>query len=83
MPTDSQAADASSGSLDPVVRRIFERLETDIRDRKGLKHEWAAIDDDVMNEELRPAWQRILTEEISTLINAPNGRVSEPPTKTP
>jgi len=63
---------AKPGSLERVVRRIFERLDIDIRDRKGLKHEWGAIDDDVMNEELRPAWEKILTEEISAMLNAPN-----------
>lgn len=66
----------SEGSLERVVRRIFERLDTDIRDRRGLKHEWGAIDDDVMNDELRPAWEKILTEEISRLLDAPNNQVS-------
>jgi hypothetical protein len=51
-----------------VVRRIFERLDEDIRGRKGIKHEWDAIDEDVMNEEIWPEWERIITEEISHLI---------------
>lgn len=52
---------------DDIARRIFDRLDVDIRDRKGLKQEWGAIDDKVMNEELRPAWAKIIAEEISRL----------------
>lgn len=55
--------------VDSTVQRILERLTTDIRDRHGLKHAWAAIPKEVMNTELRPAWERLLTEEISELLN--------------
>lgn len=47
-----------------VADKILTRLDADIRDRKGLKHEWSAIDQDVMNYELRPAWIKIIMEEI-------------------
>lgn len=47
-----------------VADKIVCRLDADIRDRKGLKHEWSAIDQTVMNYELRPAWIKIIMEEM-------------------
>lgn len=54
---------------DAVVKRIFNKLDTDIRDRRGLKHEWSSIDEDVMRCELRPAWERIIHKEIATIAH--------------
>ncbi len=58
-------------AIEEIAKRIFERLEKDICDRKGLKHEWTAIDNDVMSEELRPAWEKIISEEVFLLLNTP------------
>ena len=51
--------------MSDIVKRIFERLDKDIRDRRGLGNEWEAIDSDVMDDELRPAWEKIIAEEIA------------------
>lgn len=46
-----------------VARRIFRRLDEDIRDRHTLKHDWRSIEDHVMRE-IRSAWETIIAEEI-------------------
>ena len=51
-------------TLKQTARRIFNRLEGDILDRRGLKYEWNAIDPRIVNEEIRPEWERIIMEEI-------------------
>ena len=48
-----------------VADKIVCRLAADISDRRGLKHEWAAIDSGVMAYELRPAWIKIIMEEMA------------------
>jgi len=43
--------------------RIVAAIENDLRDRRGLKHEWNAIDADVQDE-IRMAWARIVRAEL-------------------
>lgn len=50
--------------LKTISNAIFERLSRDIKDRRGIKHEWNAIDKDVMDEEIKPEWEKIIQEEI-------------------
>jgi hypothetical protein len=54
-----------------IAHRIFKRLDEDIGDRRGIKHEWDAISREVMNGEIRPTWQRIITEEVEREMNKP------------
>ncbi len=48
-----------------IAKRIVERLDTDISDRRGLKWEWDKIDSEVMDNELKPTWERIICEEVA------------------
>ena len=48
-----------------IARRIIKRLDYDISDRCGLKWEWAKIDKEVMEDELKPEWEKIIIEELS------------------
>lgn len=52
-----------------IARKIFDRLDTDIRDRCGLKQEWDATSRDVMQNELKPAWLNIITQELRPLVD--------------
>jgi hypothetical protein len=67
---------AKAGSQDALVRRIFQRLDCDIRDRHTLKHVWASIDSGVMQNELRPDWERIIREGIDAAMRSPNASPS-------
>jgi hypothetical protein len=49
--------------LPEVGKRIVERLDIDISDRRGLKHEWMSIDEDI-KEQLKDEWIQIICEEI-------------------
>lgn len=70
MGTPKQAP--TSSEMAAVARRIFRRLDRDIRDRRGIKHEWDAISDDVMVGEIRPTWETIITEEVAKLSYDPS-----------
>lgn len=50
--------------LELIAAEIFEKLSRDISDRRGLKYEWEQIDEEIINEELRPAWERIIKKVI-------------------
>ena len=50
-----------------AARRIFKRLDTDIRDRCGLKHVWSGINEDIMRDNIQVNWEQIITEEIVDL----------------
>jgi chromosome segregation ATPase len=67
--------------LNIVARRIFNRLDVDISDRRGLGNEWDQISPNVKNVEIRSAWEQIITEEIEKHIGAQQPKVNEP-TKT-
>ena len=45
------------------IFKIVQALEEDISDRRGLKSEWAAIDDDV-KDEIRETWAGIIHAAI-------------------
>ena len=59
-----------------IANRIIERLDVDISDRRGLKWEWGKIDEEVMDNELKPTWRQIITEELNGYRKLPEG---EPP----
>lgn len=33
-----------------LAKKIFEAVERDLRDRRGLRHEWDRIEDDIQKE---------------------------------
>jgi hypothetical protein len=41
-------------------------IELDICDRRGLKHEWAEIDDDIVENDIKPAWVAIINAAFKT-----------------
>lgn len=47
-----------------IARRVIKDLVADITDRWGIKHAWREIDEDVMNDEIIPEWERIITSQI-------------------
>lgn len=47
--------------MDAIENRIIDALIDDIKDRRGLKHEWNQIDADVV-EEIRAKWKAILQQ---------------------
>jgi hypothetical protein len=46
-----------------IAEYVIRRIEKDIKDRRGLKWEWGAIDEDV-KDEIRRTWHRFIVEEI-------------------
>lgn len=50
--------------LNIAARRIFNRLDADISDRRGLGNEWEQISPNVKNVDIRRTWEQIITEEI-------------------
>ena len=61
--------------LNVVARRIFNRLDVDISDRRGLGNEWDQISPNVKNVEIRRTWEQIITEEIEKHTAALKARV--------
>lgn len=51
---------------DDNVVRVVERIEADIADRRGLKHEWRAIDEDIRSE-IKAEWAQIVAEQFVKL----------------
>jgi hypothetical protein len=49
---------------DPKWEALFAALSEDINDRRGLKWEWRKIDEEVMSNEIKPAWRRIIEAHI-------------------
>lgn len=65
---------AESGLLQPhLVRLAFDALSKDISDRRGLKLEWTKVDDEVMKEEIRPAWEAIISECVRQHLECLDG----------
>jgi hypothetical protein len=56
-----------------LVRLAFDALSDDISDRRGLKWEWTKVDDDVMQEEIRPAWEAIISECVRKHLEVLDG----------
>lgn len=48
---------------DFTARAIVEAIIDDLTGRRGLRHEWDNIDDDIQ-EEIRKAWRTIAFEKI-------------------
>lgn len=43
---------------------IVKEIVKDISDRRGLKHEWEAIDEDIQNE-IKSKWRQIIYKELT------------------
>lgn len=67
--------------LNIVARRIFNRLDADISDRRGLGNEWEQISPNIKNVEIRSAWEQIITEEVEKHVGSNQPKANEP-TKT-
>ena len=63
--------------LNIVARRIFNRLDVDISDRRGLGNEWDQISPNVKNVDIRRTWEQIITEEIEKHTAALQTRVDQ------
>lgn len=57
---------SSSNISKSTINDIIESLVDDIKDRRGLKHEWNAIDSDV-KEEIKLKWFTIMDEILNGL----------------
>lgn len=55
----------------PLEQRIFDAIAADIRGRKGVGDEWEQIDEEVMKEEIRPTWEKIISDEIKKFETTP------------
>lgn len=49
-----------------VEKRILYRIVRDFTDRRGLRHEWDGIDENIQ-EEILQKWQDIIWDEIQGL----------------
>ena len=47
---------------DQLAKLIVEELIEDISDRRGLKHEWEQIDDDIQ-QEIKSEWSKIILRQ--------------------
>ena len=36
--------------LDELSKQIFKKVEDDLRDRRGIRHEWDQVDQDIQEE---------------------------------
>jgi hypothetical protein len=61
--------DNNSPLINITALRIFNHLSDDISDRRGLKNEWQRIDYEIMDNELKPMWVKIISDEISLLLS--------------
>jgi hypothetical protein len=52
-----------------MSRIAVEEIESDLSDRRGLGHEWGAIDEDVQ-EEIRETWRAIIDARIAAAVAA-------------
>ena len=52
-----------------TAEAIVRDMEADIRDRRGLKREWAAIDADVV-QEIRAAWCAIVHKHVEQMLES-------------
>ena len=48
---------------DKKIKEIVEKIVFDISDRRGLKNEWYAIDEDIQ-EEIKECWFNIIKNGI-------------------
>lgn len=55
------------GEVAVLAYQIFDVIENDLRDRRGLKHEWADIDDSVQKE-IRATNQMKITKILWPLL---------------
>lgn len=56
-----------------IANEIIRKLDSDISDRGGLKHEWKAIDDDIMDD-LKKTWCEIITSTMAENNSLPTVR---------
>ena len=46
-----------------LAQRIVAEIERDLRDRRGLRSEWEAIDDEILDE-IRDKWAALIRKEL-------------------
>jgi len=47
-----------------IAKEIVDRILDDLTDRRGLRHEWDLIDEDIKNE-IRTSWFDIINEVLN------------------
>lgn len=57
--------------MQETIKNIIQDLENDILDRRGLKWEWHSIDPDIIENEIKPAWAKIIEKHL-TKLNQPD-----------
>ena len=50
--------------MEEIAKRIVAAILQDMTNRKGLRQEWDAIDDDTQDE-IKAEWSAIVTRELS------------------
>lgn len=63
-PPEEDVAAPKPGLVPECAERIVAAIEYDLRDRRGLKHEWNGIDPDVQDE-IRARWASIVRAEMA------------------
>jgi hypothetical protein len=54
-------------SINQCASKIVEQIVADLSDRRGLRHEWDQIDDDIQAE-IISQWTAIAEREITVVI---------------
>lgn len=54
-----------------LAKKIFEVVEGDLRDRRGIKHEWGSIEDHIQHEIRVDNWRNIENVLKGALTVAP------------
>ena len=56
-----------SKKVEDIAKEIFEKIESDLRDRRGIRHEWDMVDDDIQ-EEIRETNQKHIVDVLAKYI---------------
>jgi|SRR5712664_2263806 len=51
--------------LEEKARELAREIGKDIADRRGLKWEWNKVDDDVKEQQIYPAWEKLLAGALA------------------
>lgn len=54
-------------AIEPVVAAIVTAIIRDLSDRRGLRHEWEQIDDDV-RKQIVLAWQNLARDHVRAAV---------------
>lgn len=56
--------------MNNLAKSVVEKILDDLTDRRGLRHEWERLDDDV-KDEIRQKWEEIVKDEARKLRKKP------------